>query len=90
MVYESFWLLWFGYVVWVDFYFGFGYKVLIIDICKVIWAVVEPFVITLSSLLWTFVAVVASVREVGAVAVAMSASVSDISVPWVDSAVVIG
>ena len=89
MGYESLCLLFFCYVVGVDFYFGFCYKVLIIDVLKVFWTVVEPFVITLSSLLRTFVAVIASVWEVGTVAIASSSSVSDVSVPWVDSAVVV-
>ena len=89
-MYEALFLLFFFDVVWVYFYFGFSDKVLIIDILKVFRAVVEPFVITLSSFLWAFVAVVASVWAVGAVAIASASSVSDVSVPWVDSAVVIG
>lgn len=87
MVYEALWLLFFLYVVGVDFYFSLFNEVLIIYVGKVFWAIVGPFVITLSSLLWAFVAVIASVWEVGTVVTASSNS-SDVSVPWVDSSVV--
>jgi len=89
VAYEAFWLLFFLNVVGVDFYFSCLNEVLIIYVGEVFWAIVEPFVITLSSLLWAFVAVIASVREVGTVAIATPSSGSDVSVPWVDSSVVV-
>jgi len=75
-------------MVVVNLYFGFFNKLLIIDIFKVFGAIVEPFVITLSSELRAFVAVVATVCVVRTVSIG-SSSVSDVSVPWVDSSVVI-